>query len=55
MTAELNNLLRVISQCGNIREVKITQLNNSLVATVEFMDRVRGQWLRCHSHQLIHQ
>ena len=28
-------------QCGAIREIKMTQLPNSLVATVEFMERVR--------------
>ncbi len=27
-------------QCGSIREIKITHLPNSFVATVEFMERV---------------
>lgn len=30
-------------QCGAVREIKLTQLPNSLVATVEFMERVRRQ------------
>ena len=38
----LSQLLpNTVSQCGSIREIKITQLPNSLVATVEFMERVR--------------
>ena len=29
-----------VNQCGEIREIKITQMHNAFVATVEFMDRV---------------
>ncbi|KAI0769831.1 RNA-binding protein Prp24 [Fomes fomentarius] len=55
---ELNALFK---DCGSIREVKITQLPNSLVATVEFMERdsvpagltkdkkrIRGQEIAVH-------
>ncbi|KAH9925424.1 RNA-binding protein Prp24 [Epithele typhae] len=34
-----DDLATLFRDCGSIREVKITQLPNSLVATVEFMDR----------------
>ncbi|KAL4250529.1 hypothetical protein ABKN59_002266 [Abortiporus biennis] len=33
------DLVNLFKDCGTVREVKITQLPNSLVATVEFMDR----------------
>jgi hypothetical protein len=31
-----------LHKCGSIREVKITQLPESFVATVEFFERVGG-------------
>ncbi|KAI0632486.1 RNA-binding protein Prp24 [Trametes polyzona] len=34
-----DELSTLFKDCGTIREIKITQLPNSLVATVEFMDR----------------
>ncbi|EJF56678.1 RNA-binding protein Prp24 [Dichomitus squalens LYAD-421 SS1] len=34
-----DELRTLFKDCGSIREIKITQLPNSLVATVEFMDR----------------
>lgn len=37
-------------QCGQVREIKLTQLPNAFVATVEFMDRVR----RSSSYSSLH-
>ncbi|KAI1794811.1 RNA-binding protein Prp24 [Ganoderma leucocontextum] len=34
-----DELTKLFKDCGSVREIKITQLPNSLVATVEFMDR----------------
>ncbi|KAM5538638.1 hypothetical protein V8D89_007667 [Ganoderma adspersum] len=34
-----DELKKLFKDCGSLREVKITQLPNTLVATVEFMDR----------------
>ncbi|PIL22915.1 hypothetical protein GSI_15611 [Ganoderma sinense ZZ0214-1] len=34
-----DELTKLFKDCGGIREIKITQLPNTLVATVEFMDR----------------
>lgn len=34
------HLLFLFQQCGKVREVKFTQLKGSLVATVEFFERV---------------
>lgn len=40
--------LTCASQCGSVREIKITQLLGTLVATVEFMDRVSCSFHCCH-------
>ncbi|KAI0366626.1 RNA-binding protein Prp24 [Pilatotrama ljubarskyi] len=59
--AQEDELAALFKDCGTIREIKITQLPNSLVATVEFMERdsvpaaltkdkkrIRGQEIAVH-------